>query len=63
MFTKRTLPIIIAIPTALAMMGMAWYQRHVGHIDIPTVAYYIAAAVITVAPVAVAMLRGKACRC
>ncbi len=43
------------------IIALAFYQRHVGPLPVPQLAWYIAAVVIVLAPVVVAILRGRAC--
>lgn len=46
MFNRHTILISIALCTAGALMGFAYYQRYVGPVPVPAVAFYGAAAVI-----------------
>ncbi len=61
MFMQRVLPILIAVPTALGLVGFAAWQRYVGPVGVPTWAFYVGAAVICVVPSLVRRLSGKTC--
>jgi hypothetical protein len=51
--------IITALCTAGAMIAFAYYRSH---IDVPAVAFYVAAAIICLLPVVFAPACRKACR-
>ncbi|MEO8314919.1 MAG: hypothetical protein ABI645_09010 [Pseudomonadota bacterium] len=61
MSRSRLLPIAIAIPTALGLIGFAYFQRHMGGLGVPRIAFYISAAVICALPTVVKWLRHKPC--
>jgi hypothetical protein len=52
----------IAFVTGLAIVAFAFYQRQEGAVIVPTVAFYLAAAIICLLPVLYAVIRHKTCR-
>jgi hypothetical protein len=51
--------IIIALCTSCAIIAFAFYERHGASVNVPVVAFYIAAAIICLLPVLYALLRRK----
>ncbi len=62
MLKKLNSTIIIALCTSAALIAFAFGQRYGVFATVPTVAFFIAAAVICLLPVLYALLRCKACR-
>ena len=56
MFMKHVFPVLLAVPTALGLVGLAAYQRYIGPVGIPAIDYYLAAAVICLAPYAARLI-------
>jgi hypothetical protein len=51
--------IIVALCTACALIAFAFYQRYEGPVAVSETEFFVAAAVICLAPVVYAFLRGK----
>ena len=62
MLKKLNTNIILAFCTSCAMIAFAFYQRYETSITVPVVAFYIAAAIISLLPVFYALLRRRICR-
>lgn len=52
---------VIALCAGVTLIGFAFDQRGEHHVNLPAVAYYIAAAVICLLPVFAALVRHKTC--
>jgi membrane protein YdbS with pleckstrin-like domain len=62
MLRRLNAHIIIALCTSCAIIAFAFDQRHDASINVPAVAFYVAAAIICLMPVVYALFRRKTCR-
>jgi hypothetical protein len=62
MLKKSTQTIVIALCTAAALIGLAFYQRYGGPISVSEATLYVSAAVICVLPAAYRLVRCKSSR-